>query len=741
MKKFKLKIRGKFLLLFLVISLLPLVILSEFVLQKSTFEIRDEAENDMKNLIELKAEYYDEQLNSLHKKVELLSSTLSDLWNSYKEYNLSLIQNYTWVAPDNKNISEHVDELKNAPKIIAFLKNIGSNDKRLSLAYFGTVNGVTFVSSSSAIKSLENDYLVKHQTYDPRARPWYIAAVSANGTAWTKFYVDANTHQLVTTVSSPVYVGDKFIGVAALDLLLTTMQNDIKAITYNGAGESMIVDKAGIVVVHPNKIYGHDWKSLFGDDNKTTYISEVLGKDYDNIIKNGFGKVSFKGREYYVVSHKINEISGTLVFLLPENIVLSPVNEIRTMILVVFLLSSAAVVVIAILFSSTIAKPIRKLNEATKKVSEGNLDYKVESLTEDEIGELADNFNEMIKKLKEVQQRLIESEKRYREIFEISQDVIYVSTPDGRLVDINKAGEKLFGYNKEELLKINTENLYADKEDRHKFKEEIAKSKDGSVTNFEVRLKRKDGKIIDCLISTVMVKKNGEDYYIGIIKDITSIKEADKKLEMYNTMLRHDIANKLQVAMASVELAMDGKMDEETRVLLDRAFNNLLGLRDLLMKLRMLSKVGKELKLKEIDLDNAIKESISHLEAEAEEQGIKIKYKGIGKAPVLADDMLVNIISNIIENAIKHSGGKNIWVSVKDEGEEYVVRIRDDGKGIPEEIKDKIFELGIKGKDSKGSGIGLHLVKNIVERYGGTMKMETGKEGTCFEIHLKKYHL
>ncbi|MCD6512612.1 MAG: PAS domain S-box protein [Thermoplasmata archaeon] len=740
MKKFRLKIRGKFLLLFLVISLIPLVILSEFVIQKTADEVKGEAESNLKNLIELKADYYNEQLNSLHKKVELLSMTISAIWNENGEYNASLIKNYTWIAPDNKNVTEHITELKNAPKLVLFLKNLASNDKRLSLAYFGTTTGVLFVSDSNAIKSLEKEYEINGTPYDPRVRPWYTTAVKAQNTAWSKFYVDANTHQLVTTVSTPVYVNNEFIGVAALDLLLVTMQKDIKEITYDGEGCSLILNSTQHVIIHPEKLYGKSWKTLFGDDINVT-ISSILGNDYEKILKNGFGTASIDGTKYYVVSHAIGEINGTLVFLLPEEIVLSPMEEIKEMVFVAFIFSSIAVIAIAIVFSSSIAEPIRKLNEATKKVAAGDLDYKVESSTTDEIGELADNFNEMVKKLKDAQRKLIESEKRYREIFDISQDVIYVSTPDGKLVDINKAGEKLFGYSKEELLKINTASLYADREDREKFKEAIRKSKDGTVSNFEVKLRRKDGKIVDCLLSTVLIKKNGKDYYTGIIKDITALKAADKKLEMYNTMLRHDIANRLQIAMASIELAKEEEDKKEIKSLIDRAFNNLLGMRDLLLKLRMLSKIGKEISVKGVDLDEAIKRSISELESEAKQHGIKIKYKDIGKAVVLADDMLPNIISNLIENAIKHSGCKNIWISVKDEGDEYVVRVRDDGKGIPEDIKNKVFEMGVKGGESKGSGLGLHLVKNIIEGYGGSIKMESGKEGTCFEIHLRKHHL
>ena len=67
-----------------------------------------------------------------------------------------------------------------------------------------------------------------------------------------------------------------------------------------------------------------------------------------------------------------------------------------------------------------------------------------------------------------------------------------------------------------------------------------------------------------------------------------------------------------------------------------------------------------------------------------------------------------------------------------------VIEIRDDGRGIPKEIRDKIFEWGIKGKESKGSGLGLHLVKRIIESYGGKITLKEAEKGATFEIRLQK---
>jgi signal transduction histidine kinase len=145
-----------------------------------------------------------------------------------------------------------------------------------------------------------------------------------------------------------------------------------------------------------------------------------------------------------------------------------------------------------------------------------------------------------------------------------------------------------------------------------------------------------------------------------------------------------------------------------------------------------------EKKLKEMDLESVLNKSLEKYEYLSKEKGIRIKINLKSKCCVLADDLLENVFSNLIENAIIHSGCKNIEINVDEKEDEVIITIQDDGCGIPKEIADKIFEWGVKGKESKGSGLGLHLVKRIVEGYGGKILLKESQQGTVFEIHLRK---
>ncbi|HET6764173.1 MAG TPA: PAS domain S-box protein, partial [Longimicrobiaceae bacterium] len=123
-----------------------------------------------------------------------------------------------------------------------------------------------------------------------------------------------------------------------------------------------------------------------------------------------------------------------------------------------------------------------------------------------------------------------ESEVRYRNLFEESRDAIYMTQVDGRFIDANQATLELLGRTREELLAMDALAIYAHASDRERFQDEIVRS--GFVRDYEVRLARSDGSLVDCLLSATL--RRGADGavmgYQGIIHDITERKRAEEQL-------------------------------------------------------------------------------------------------------------------------------------------------------------------------------------------------------------------
>jgi two-component system NarL family sensor kinase len=138
---------------------------------------------------------------------------------------------------------------------------------------------------------------------------------------------------------------------------------------------------------------------------------------------------------------------------------------------------------------------------------------------------------------KRTEEALRASEEKYRTLFEQSRDAIFISR-NAKVVNVNQAALDLFGYAREEAIGLDVEKVYANPADRGKFREAIEKY--GSVKDFELRLMRKDGTPIDCLV-TATLRQSGDGSLLetqGIIRDITEHKQAEEALRQSEERFR-----------------------------------------------------------------------------------------------------------------------------------------------------------------------------------------------------------
>ncbi len=140
-----------------------------------------------------------------------------------------------------------------------------------------------------------------------------------------------------------------------------------------------------------------------------------------------------------------------------------------------------------------------------------------------------------INERRQAEEALRDSEEKYHTLFEQSKDPIYITTTAGEFIDINSSMVDLFHYTREEMMKLNSRELYVHPEDRDRFQQEIEKN--WTVKDFEAEFHTKDGTEIDGLVtSTVWRDKEGRIIgYQGMIRDITERKQAEVKLKYLST--------------------------------------------------------------------------------------------------------------------------------------------------------------------------------------------------------------
>jgi PAS domain S-box-containing protein len=229
--------------------------------------------------------------------------------------------------------------------------------------------------------------------------------------------------------------------------------------------------------------------------------------------------------------------------------------------------------------------------------------------------------------------------------------------------------------------------------------------------------------------------------------EITERKLAEEALvatkmqaELYLDLMGHDISNMHQIAMGQLELAneiMDEKgwLNAEEKELIQNPLETLNRSARLIENVRNLQRMRRgEFKEESIDLNdllaNIVKEHEFMLPSDS------IRFTGDGPNLVKANKLLHDVFSNIIGNAIKHSNGDGININIKlenanEDGKNYYkVSVEDTGSGIPDDMKDKVFNRLQRGNTkARGMGLGLYIVKSLVDSYNGRVWVEDRVRG------------
>ncbi len=387
-------------------------------------------------------------------------------------------------------------------------------------------------------------------------------------------------------------------------------------------------------------------------------------------------------------------------------------------------------------------------------------------LIRDESGEVGEILSTGvdITKMKELQKELHEEKEKYKALFESNLAGVFLSTFDGVILECNRALANIFGFSSpEELKELNAIEFYKSPSDRAKFMREI----------------RKERKLL--LNETLMKKKNGEEFWVlenvmlldnnillGTIIDITErkkveleLKESEKKLRELNelkdkffSIISHDIRSPFTSLLGYIQLIEDEILPDvegELGIYLPNMFSSIRNIYDFIEKLLQWSRAQTnriEMNPAELILTNEVESAYFVLKGNAQYKEIDILNEIDADILVFADELILRtILRNLISNAIKFTPRKGkirIFANESDDGDNVEIHIEDSGVGMSREILDKLFRLDTqvqtRGTEKEaGSGLGLLLVKELVEKSGGSIwvKSKVG-EGSCFSFSLPK---
>jgi PAS domain S-box-containing protein len=338
---------------------------------------------------------------------------------------------------------------------------------------------------------------------------------------------------------------------------------------------------------------------------------------------------------------------------------------------------------------------------------------------------------------KAMEEALRESEEKYRTILENMGDGYWEIDLEGRFTFFNDALCRMVGISAEELMGLqSTEFTKPEVAERtYAFFNEVYRTgKQASIVDYEFTTPDGNTLIHEMSVSLMRDEKGTPVGFRGVSRDVTARKKAEAEirthrehLALINQILRHDLTNDLVVIQSALNLHKISHEKELLEETIGRVKKS-LRLIGRMKELESFISAHRDLKAYQIrDVVREVAESYPFLE-------ITVK----GKAQVMADDALVSVIDNIIRNAVIHGKADRIEVTIDRSDSVCEVRIADNGSGVADEVKEKIFEEGFVRGDTGNTGLGLHIVTRAMEKYGGHIYVEDNQpRGAAFVLTFR----
>ena len=440
---------------------------------------------------------------------------------------------------------------------------------------------------------------------------------------------------------------------------------------------------------------------------------------------------------------------------LPTSVAFKRVTEFTKDVLQFTLISCLVVIAIALVVSQRIVRPIRQVTGAARAIGRGEFDQEIPVTGSNEVGILAEEFNSMRWNLKSAVEKLTEEEKKMTAIVNSIAEGLILVDSDSRVLHINPAAERLLNISADSIDQDITEIIQNDElihifeEDQrqilqHKPTDQIPSKNEGINLISEVTLARYNEKLVLRIIASPFLNENG--LILGTVylfDDITREKEIDQMKSDFISLVSHELRTPLTSIIGFVSFILDGKagaINDRQRNSLARVQRQSKRLAALINDLLDISRIESgriQMDQAPISLLESVTQRIEEIRPQADEKSIRLALTAPESLPkVLGDEARMGqVFTNLIGNAIKFTPEHGeVSVKVEADGNLLHVEVIDTGPGIPPEERQKIFDKfyqlsDISTRQQGGSGLGLSISKSIVEAHGGKLWIDDGNQG------------
>lgn len=403
--------------------------------------------------------------------------------------------------------------------------------------------------------------------------------------------------------------------------------------------------------------------------------------------------------------------------------------------------------ILSFFLARAISMPLSKLTAGVQRVAKGNFKEKIRVQSNDEIGVLTENFNYMSRMLEENLDEINGEREKLETVLSCLKDAVITFGDDGKPLQINDAAKALFSA--EDLEKLSLDYVFGLLNyDKNEIDIDLDDTSDVPAVNY-------NGRVYELYFGNIRYRdaEQMREGIILVIHDVTQSYALDRSRREFVANASHE----LRTPLTTIRMVIDSLSSDETlnsnemnRTFLSMADSESARMEALIKNLLTLSKLDSktaQMNMRPMNITESLESIVNTLIYTAKKKEQNLSFEGVYEQIMINGDKIrvEQILINIISNALKYTPeGGQIKISLEDDGKNALVRVSDNGTGIPKEDLPRLFERfyrveKARSSDKGGTGLGLAIAKEFALAHGGdiTVDSEVG-EGTTFTVILPK---
>lgn len=526
------------------------------------------------------------------------------------------------------------------------------------------------------------------------------------------------------------------------------LQNDIREllVDYSRASSNLIevriVDDKGKILGTSNL----NNQGIVGQKSNDPLVKRTLSlgtTSEDKIYKDESNK---NNRVWVNVSSIKNkgQVIGAIYLVADIESVYKQVDDITNIFITGTLIAMIITAVLGILLSRTITKPIVEMKRQAYEMARGNYSRKVKVYGVDEIGELADSFNTLTKRVQEAQAMTEGERRKLSSVLAYMTDGVIATDRRGKVILINTPAEKMLRVKHESANGRSIIDVL-DIGDTYQFEDLM--EVDGSLTMDRSTLDKPY--VLRANFSVIQRETGFNNGVIAVLHDITDQEKVDQERRDFVSNVSHELRTPLTSMHSYLEALSDGAWEDKEIAprfleVTQNETERMIRLVNDLLKLSRMDGGREQLEKSFVNFTDFFNHIIDRFEMMKKET---IMFKRhIPREPVIIEideDKVMQVLDNIISNANKYSpDGGRISFYLKKFEDEIEVSIADEGLGVPDEdlanVFDRFFRVDkARSREMGGTGLGLAIAREVIEAHGGRIWAERNKnKGTIIKFTL-----